>query len=83
LIGAIFTWAGTFILVVAVFIAVGGFFSKADDLTAFSLSGAGKMDDHVKNIRSAGQIRLGFMILGIVNGVLPILIGFLLQTLGQ
>jgi hypothetical protein len=81
--GTVLTLVGTIILVVAIFVAMGGFFSKSDDLAAFSLSGAGKMDEHMKNIRSTRQGRLGFMILGIANGVLTILIGFTLQTLGQ
>jgi len=81
--GYVFTWVGIIILVIAGFVAVGGFFSKSDDLTAFSLSGAGKIKNHMQNIRNAGQGRLGFMILGVVNGVLPILIGFVLQTLGS
>ena len=81
--GTVFTFAGAIILALAFFLTVGGFFSKAEDLTAFSLTGVGNMHNHIRNVRHAGQDRLVFIILGIVNGVLPILIGFLLQTLGS
>lgn len=81
-IGLVFTWVGGFILFVCVFVAFGGLISKADDLRAFSISGAGKMDNHLKNIQESSPSRLVFLTFGLVNGFIPVLIGYLLQKYG-
>jgi hypothetical protein len=81
-IGLVFTWVGMFILAVCAFVVFGGLLSRAEDLTAFSLSGAGKMGDHMNNVQGAFSGRLVFVIFGFVNSFIPILIGYLLQTLG-
>ena len=82
-IGMVFTWAGVLILLVNIFLAFGGILSGGEDLAAFSLSGAGKMDDHFKHMRGAGAFRVVFIIFGLINSFIPILIGYTLQTLGQ
>ena len=82
-IGLVFTWVGVFGLAVCVFVVFGGLLGRGDDLTAFSLSGAGKMGNHLNNVRGAFSGRLVFVIFGLVNSFIPILIGYLLQTIGQ
>ena len=83
ILGTAYTWVGVIILLIAVFFGVGGFFSKGEDIKAFSLSGAGKMDTHFKNVREASSPRLIFIMVGILNGVIPILVGYVLQRLGS
>lgn len=40
------------------------------------------MDRHLKNVRGAGSSRLIFIIVGILNGAIPVLIGYILKSLG-
>ena len=81
-VGVVFMWIGIIILAIFVFLSFGGVFSGAEDLTAFSLSGAGKMQDHLKRVRNTDTSRLGFLFFGLVNGFFPVLIGNWLQTIG-
>ena len=82
-IGIAFMYVGFLILVVFIFLFFGGSFSSAEDLSAFSLSGAGKMEDHIKRVRHTEFGRLGFLATCLVNGLIPVFIGHALQVLGQ
>lgn len=81
--GTVFTWIGVILLGFVALLGFGGFTSKGEDATAFSLSGAGKMDNHMQQMAAGGQSRFGWIAVGVVNGVLQILIGFILQTLSS
>ena len=82
-IGIVYTWAGVLILLVNAFVVFGGMLSSGEGLSAFSLSGAGKLVNHIRDGREAGSNRLIFIIFGLSNGIIPVLIGYILQTLGQ
>jgi hypothetical protein len=71
--GLVFTWVGALILLVVGFILFSGILSGAEDLTAYSYSGAGKMLDHIINGQKAKSPRVVFMIFGLLNGFIPLL----------
>ncbi len=81
--GTIFTWFGVIILGFVALLGFGGITSKGEDVTAYSLSGAGKMDNHMKQIAAGFHGRIGWIGTGVMNGILQLLIGFILQSLGS
>ena len=79
-IGIICTCVGGSILAVSSFFMLSGYILSS--WATYSLSGAGKMDKHLKIFEEAAPGRLVFLIFVLLNGFIMILIGFLLQNIG-
>jgi hypothetical protein len=79
-IGMVFTCVGASILAVSSFILLTGYILSS--WATYSLSGAGKMDKHSKIIEEATPDRPVFLIVVLFNGVILLLIGFLLLNIG-
>jgi uncharacterized membrane protein len=79
--GTVLVWVGVAVIVFAALTGVGGFASRVEDITAFSLSGAGNMFENLRQITDARQSNLGCFLLLALAGIGLIAMGYLIQVL--
>ncbi len=72
-------WAGLSLIAVAGLTATGGLAGRADDINAYSLTGAGNMSDHLKNFAQHIDSTLGFMVVVLAAAVVLVVLGFIFQ----
>ena len=80
--GTLLVWAGVAVLVITTLMGIGGFASRANDLRAFSMTGAGDMSENMRHIAEAKQSSLGCFIQFILIGISLIAVGYLIQAIG-
>lgn len=80
--GTLLVWVGVAVLVLTTLMGIGGFTSRADDLRAFSMTGAGDMTENIRRIAESKQSSIGCFIQFILIGVSLIALGYLIQLVG-
>jgi hypothetical protein len=79
--GTFLVWAGYALIIFAALTGIGGFVSRGEDATAFSLSGAGNMIENLQRITDARSSNLGCFLHLIAAAILLIAAGYLIQIL--
>jgi hypothetical protein len=79
--GTFLVWAGMALVVFACLIAIGGFASRTEDATAFSLSGAGNMIENLQRITDARSSNLGCFLHTLFAAIGLIAIGYIVQII--
>lgn len=80
--GNALTWAGIILIIVAFLTGVGSANARREDLTAFSLTGAGDMNQHARRYFIEMNNRFGCLIVLLATGVVALIVGYLLQAAG-
>jgi hypothetical protein len=79
--GILLGWVGMAVLLFAALTGIGGFASRVQDVSAFTLSGAGNMNDHMRHVVESRSSNLGCFIQLLCVGIMLIALGNLLQVM--